>query len=171
MNWFTVKVKYTKQTEDGRFQRVTEPYLIDAASFTDAEARIYKEVGEYIRGEFLITGISKTEFADIFYYEDSEDWYKCKVSYVSYDPDSEKEKKITNNFLVTAKNVKEAFDRIKESLSDMTVSFEIPSIMLTSIVEVIPYDGESEASMEKEQVVHELDTEAVVSFKDESEEE
>lgn len=139
-NWFTVKVKYTKQLEDGRLKRVTEPYLVDSVSFTDAEARIYEEVGQSVQGEFLITGISKTEYADIFYYDDSDVWYKCKLTYVSIDGDEGKEKKITSNFLVTANNVREAYDRIHESLSDMTVSFEVPSITITPIVEVLPYN-------------------------------
>ncbi|HLW29668.1 MAG TPA: DUF4494 domain-containing protein [Brumimicrobium sp.] len=139
-NWFTVKVKYTKQLEDGRLKRVTEPYLVDSVSFTDAEARIYEEVGQSVQGEFLITGISKTDYADIFYYDDSDIWYKCKLTYVSIDGDEGKEKKISSNFLVTASNVKEAYERIQESLSDMTVTFEIPSIMLTPIVEVLPYN-------------------------------
>lgn len=91
--WFTVKVKYTKQLEDGRLKRVTEPYLVDAVSFTDAEARIYEEIGSSVQGEFSITGISKTDFADIFYYEDAEDWYKCKLTYISVDADSGKEKR------------------------------------------------------------------------------
>jgi len=139
-NWFTVKVKYTKQLEDGRLKRVTEPYLVDSVSFTDAEARIHEEIGQNIQTEFIVTGISKTEFADIFYYEDSEDWYKCKLTYVTIDGDEGKEKKITSNFLVTAANVKQAYERIQESLSDMTVTFEVPSIMLTPIVEVLPYN-------------------------------
>ncbi|RFC54564.1 DUF4494 domain-containing protein [Brumimicrobium aurantiacum] len=146
-NWFTVKVKYTKQLEDGRLKRVTEPYLVDSVSFTDAEARIYEEVGQNVTGEFLITGITKTEYADIFYYEDSDDWYKCKLTYVSIDGDEGKEKKITSNFLVTASSVKEAFERIKESLSDMTVTFEVPAISLTSIVEVLPYNPDMDVEI------------------------
>lgn len=139
--WFTVKVKYIKQLEDGRLKSVTEPYLVDAVNFTEAEKRIYHEVGQYVReGGFSIKGISKTEFADIFYYEDSDVWYKCKLTYISIDADEGKEKKITSNFLVTATSVKEAFERIHESLSDMTVEFEIPSIMVTPIVDVLPYD-------------------------------
>lgn len=147
--WFTIKVKYTKQLEDGRLKRVTEPYVIDSVSFTDAEARIYEEVGQYITGEFLIKGISKVDFADVFYYEDSDDWYKCKLTYVSVDADEGKEKKISSNLLVTANSVKEAYERVKESLSDMTVSFELPSITLTNIVDVIPYDPESKTGQER----------------------
>ncbi len=170
-SWFTIKVKYTKQLEDGRLKRVTEPYLVDAISFTDAEARIYEEVGTNIKGEFLITGISKTDYADIFYYEDADDWYKCKLTYVSVDADSGKEKKVSNNFLVTASSVKEAYERIKESLSDMTVTFEVPSIMLSPIVEVLPYNPDldveiSRRPMEETDAGHEEED----SFEDVSEE-
>ncbi len=154
-SWFTIKVKYTKQLEDGRLKRVTEPYLVDAVSFTDAEARIYEEVGTNIQGEFLITGISKTDYADIFYYEDADDWYKCKLTYVSVDADSGKEKKVSNNFLVTAATVREAYDRIKESLSDMTVSFEIPSIALSPIVEVMPYDPDLDVEIDRRPMTEE----------------
>jgi hypothetical protein len=145
--WYTVKVKYTKQLEDGRLKRVTEPYLVDAQSFTDAEARIYYELGSSVQGEFLVTGITKTDFADIFHYDDADDWYKCKLTYVTMDADSGKEKQVSNNFLVSAHNVKDAFERIHESMSDMLVSFEIPSIMLSPIVEIFPYDSELEKVM------------------------
>lgn len=147
--WFTIKVKYIKQLEDGRLQSVTEPYLVDSVSFTDAEARIYEEVGQYVRGDFIIKGISRVDYADVFYYDDSDDWYKCKLTYVSIDADEGKEKKINSNFLVTASSVMEAYERIKESLSDMTVSFEVPSIMLTPIVDVIPYDPASSTVPER----------------------
>lgn len=138
-NWYTVKVKFTKEFQDGTLKRVTEPYLVSSLSFTEAEARIYQEVGEFVRGEFLVTSISKTDFADIFHYDDAEDWYKCKVSYVTEDADSGKEKKVNNNFLVSAHNLKEAYERIEESLKGLMVTYEIPMISLTPIVEIFPY--------------------------------
>ena len=150
--WFTVKVKYTKQLEDGRLKRVTEPYLVDAVSFTDAEARIYEEIGSSVQGEFSITGISKTDFADIFYYEDAEDWYKCKLTYISVDADSGKEKKVSHNYLVTAHNLKQAYERIQESMSEMLVSYEVPAIMLTPIVEVLPYNPDFDAPVIDQEV-------------------
>jgi hypothetical protein len=140
-SWHTVKVKYTKQFTDGTLKRVTEPYLVNSISFTDAEARIHQEVGEFVRGEFMVTSISKTDFADIFHYDDAEVWYKCKVAYVSEDADSGKEKKINNNFLVTAHNIKEAYDRIEESLKGLMVSYEISVIQVTPLLEIFPYQA------------------------------
>ena len=138
-NWFTVKVKYTKQLDNGALKRVSEPYLLAAMTFTDAEARIYEELGKIIRGEFNVVGITRTEIHDIFAYDDVDLWYKVKIKYESADADSEKAKKVTQNFLVSANSVKEAYERIKESLSTLLVDFEIPSIMVSPIVEIFPY--------------------------------
>ncbi|MFT5861247.1 MAG: hypothetical protein ACI865_003369 [Flavobacteriaceae bacterium] len=141
-NWFTVKVKYTKQLDNGALKRVSEPYLLAAMTFTDAEARIYEELGAVIRGEFNVVGIAKTEIHDIFAYDDADVWYKCKVRYDNLDADTEKTKKVTQNFLVSASSVKEAYERIEESLSTMMVDFEIPSIMVSPIVEIFPFTEE-----------------------------
>lgn len=138
-NWFTVKVKYTKQMDNGALKRVSEPYLLAAMTFTDAEARIYEELGAIIRGEFNVVGIMRTEIHDIFAYDDADVWYKCKVVYEAADADSEKAKKVTQNFLVSAGSVREAYDRIKESLSTLMVDFQIPSIIVSPIVEIFPY--------------------------------
>ncbi len=151
-NWYTVKVKYTKEFKDGTLKRVTEPYLVNAISFTEAEARINEEVGEFTRGEFLVTAVTKTDFADIFQYDDTDIWFKCKVSYVSEDADSGKEKKINNNFLVSAQNARDAYDRIEESLKGLMVTYEIPNIAKTSIVEIFPYKAmEAADSSEKQE--------------------
>jgi hypothetical protein len=141
-NWFTVKVKYTKQLENGAFKRVSEPYLLAAMTFTDAEARIYEELGAIIRGEFTVTNIARTDYHDIFQYEDSDTWYKCKISFESATEDSDKAKKVSQNFLVGAHSVKEAYDRMHESLSTMLVDFLIPSIIVSPIVDIFPYTEE-----------------------------
>ena len=138
-NWFTVKVKYTKQLDNGALKRVSEPYLLAAMTFTDAEARIYEELGAVIRGEFAVTGIARTEIHDIFAYDDADVWYKAKVKYENFDADSEKAKKVTQNFLISAHSVKEAYERLQESLQGLMVDFEIPSIIVSPIVEIFPF--------------------------------
>lgn len=137
-NWFTVKVKYTKQLENGTFKRVSEPYLLSAQTFTDAEARIYEELGAIIRGEFDVVSISRTELHDIFAYDDASTWWKCKVTYESVEHDSEKTKKVSQTFLVSAETAKEAYERIQESLSTLMVDFNIPSIIFSPIVDIFP---------------------------------
>ena len=148
-NWFTVKVKYTKQLDNGQFKRVSEPYLLAAMTFTDAEARIYEELGSIIKGEFNVIGITRTEIHDIFAYDDADVWYKVKITYDSEAADDEKAKKVAQNFLVSAHSVKDAFDRIKESLSTLMVDFQIPSIIVSPIVEIFPYTENLDREIEK----------------------
>ena len=135
-NWFTVKVRYTKQLDNGALKRVSEPYLLSAMTFTDAEASIYEELGAVIRGEFNVTGISRTELNDIFAYDDTGVWYKCKVVYDNLDADTETTKKVSQNFLVEASSVKEAYERLTDNLKGMLVAFQIPSVMVSPIVEI-----------------------------------
>jgi hypothetical protein len=143
-NWFTVKVKYTKQLDNGALKRVSEPYLLAAMTFTDAEARIYEELGSLIRGEFQVTAVSRTEIHDIFPYDDSDIWYKVRIKYDNFDADSEKSKKVVQNFLVSSNSVKEATERIHESLNNMLVDFEITSCQVSPIVEIFPFRSERE---------------------------
>lgn len=138
-NWMLVKVKYTKQQEDGGLKRVTEPYLLAAMSFTDAETRIYEELGEIIRGEFNVVSIARQEIHDIFACDDSDVWYAAKIKYDSMDDDSGNSKKVTQNFLVAADSIKDAHIKINKELGTLLVDFEITSLVKSPIVEIFPY--------------------------------
>jgi len=142
--WFECKVKYEKIDEaTGKDKKVNEPYLVDAVSFTEAEARISEQLQSMISGEFSITNIKRVNYTDVFNFEVGDRWYKCKVSYVDVDEASGKEKKTSNYMLVLADNVDHAYERLHESLSEMIVPFEVPSISESPIIDIFPYfDGE-----------------------------
>lgn len=139
---FTVKVRYTKQLDNGAFKRVTEPYVLAAMTFTDAEARIYEELGNIIRGEFTVVSITRTELQDIFMYDGYDVFYKATISFESYDDDSEKKKKQKMNFLVTADSVKDANEKIRESLSGWLADYTIDAVAVTTIVDFFPFSEE-----------------------------
>jgi len=153
--WYLVVVNYTKEFNDGTLKRVDEHYLLNANSFTDAEARIFEEVGEKIRGEFMVKSIKCKNYADLFAYEDTEPWFDIKLQYITEDADSGREKKITQKLLVQANNVKEAYERTEESMKNIMVSFSIPEIKVSKIEDVYIGAGYQE-SMDleaKEEVV------------------
>lgn len=147
--WFTVKVKYSKTLENGSFKRVTEPYLLAADSFTDAEARVYEEVIEYIKNEASVVGIARTEFHDIFHYEDSSHWFKVKIVFETTEMDSDKVKKVTQNFLISANNVNEAYERIRENLKTLMIEFSVTNVDLSPIIDVFPPRDNSERTQVK----------------------
>jgi hypothetical protein len=137
--WFEVKVKYVKIDQDGREKKVSESYLIDAVSFTDAEARTIQQMQQIIRGEFHIDNIKKSNVIEIFPAESGEFWYKARIAIVTIDEKAGKEKKVNNYFLVAADDFKEAYQRLEEGLSYILVPYHTTSMALSPIVDVFPY--------------------------------
>ncbi len=142
--WFICKVKYQKQDEQGNTKSISEQYLVDALSFTEAEARMYEKLGSVIPGEFYINNISKSNITDVFPYEDSDVWHKCKMTYALEVEGSGKEKKVTNYVLLTAPDAKTAYDRVYESLNNMLVTFRVPEVAESPIVEVFPHESQEQ---------------------------
>ena len=99
-NWFECKVKYEKTLETGTQKKVTEAYLVDAMTFTDAEARIIEEMTPFISGEFEVTAVKKARISELFQDPDGDKWYRCKVMFITLDEKSGLEKKSASTMLV-----------------------------------------------------------------------
>ena len=69
--WFECKIQYEKTIENGMTKKVTEPYLVDALSFTEAEARITEEITPFMTGEFTVSDIKRANYSELFYSEDT----------------------------------------------------------------------------------------------------
>lgn len=136
--WFECKFKYNREDQNGGFTTVTEVYLIDAVSFTDAEARVYDEIGSNFR-EFVLLTVSKYRVHELVINEEGLTWYKCKVAITSLDEKAGKEKKLKQMILVNGNNVREAYDRVEDLFSDSTSDYQILEIITTNIVEILPY--------------------------------
>jgi hypothetical protein len=137
--WFECTAKYSKMGEDGREKKVSETYLLDAVSFTEAETRIYKELVSMVSGEFTVTRISKTKLAEIIPSEAGDRWYKAKVTFITFDEESGKEKRVSQFVLVYSDNVRNAYDQVIEAMKGMMADFEIGGITESPIVDVFPY--------------------------------
>ncbi len=139
-NWFETKLRYVKIDNDGRERKVTESYLVDAVSFTDAESRITEQAQQLVRGgEFQVKDIKESNVCEIFPHETGEWWYKAKISLTTIDEVAGREKKINQYFLVAADDLKQALERLEEGLSYILVPFMVTSIVLTTICDVFPY--------------------------------
>ena len=64
-SYFEVGVRYYKTMEDGVIRKVTENYLLDAISFTEAEKRATEEMKDYISGEFRVVTEKITNIAEV----------------------------------------------------------------------------------------------------------
>ena len=136
MQWFECKVKYDKTLETGAVKTVTEPYMVDALSFTEAEARITEEMQPYISGEFTVSAVRRVNLSDIFYNESGDRWYKVKTNFITIDEKTAVEKKTASFQLVQASEFKEALDVFMEGMKDTMADFEIASITETMLMDV-----------------------------------
>lgn len=149
--WFEVQVKYEKIAGDGSHRMVTEPYLIDAVSFTDCESRIHKELEPYISGEFTVSVEKIAKYSEVIPNDDGDRWFKCKIAFISIDEEKGVEKRSKTDMLVQANTVKEAYENVELALSDTISDFEIPSVQESPIMDVFTYFSEEESSENKEE--------------------
>ena len=139
--WFESKVKYKKVLESGSEQMVTENFLLDAVSFTDAETRMIRKMQEMVKGgEFMVVDIKKSKIAEIFSFDDGEWWYKVTVNMVTVDEEAGREKKLRAYYLIMADNINEALKRLDESLSYLVIPYVVTAIAVSTIVDVFPYE-------------------------------
>lgn len=144
--WFECKVKYEKMGNDGKEKMVSEPYLIDAVSFTDAESRIQKELEPYITGEFFVSTIKIANYSELIPDENGDRWFKCKVTFVSLDEEKGIERRSSTYMLVQANNIKEAYENTQKALSDTISDFEITSIQESPLMDIFNYSKDKEVN-------------------------
>ena len=149
-NWFECKIKYDKTLENGVSKPVTEPYLVDALSITEAEARIIEEMTPYLSGEFTVSDIKRAKYSELFFAEDTsaDRWFKCKLTFITLDEKSGAEKKTSTNVLVQASDLREAVKKLDEGMKDSMADYIISSIAETAIMDVYPYSAEPDVKPE-----------------------
>ena len=151
-NWFECKVKYQKVDENGKQKGVSELYMVDAVSFTDAESRITKELEDYAGlGEFIVASIKTTNYAEIIPNESGDRWFKCKAVFISFDEKTNKERRTSSNMLVQATDVKDAYEVLSKALSTSISDFTIPMVQESSIMDIfgILHDFDKEPTEEE----------------------
>lgn len=143
--YFLVKVSYESMTPSGSMKKVRESYVIDAVSFTEAEARTIGELQPKIDRELVVDAMSKVSFSGIIR-TGRERWYKAKLNYITIDEKSGKEKRKATFMLVEADSVEEA-NKIIVGFMGMAISqeYEIDTIGDYKIEEVFDYTQEKES--------------------------
>lgn len=135
-NWFECKVRYDKLQENGSVKKVNEPYLVDALSFTEAEARIIEEQTPFISGDFSVAAVKRTRISEIFFDDSADRWYLVKVAFIQIDEKSGVEKKSVSQMLVQASDFKGALDNFEEGMKGTMADYEIQAISETPLMDV-----------------------------------
>ena len=149
--WFTCKIRYEKVMENGIDKKVTESYLVDALSFTEAEARIIGELTPIISGEFTVSDIKRANYSELFPSEEeaADRWFKCKLVYITLDDKSGYEKKAASYVLVQAASTEDATKKLHEGMKGTLADYRIGSVVETTLMDVFPYHLEEETDETK----------------------
>ena len=139
--WFEAKVRYEKVMEDGLQKKVTELYVIDALSYSEAETRIMDEMSSYISGEFEVADLKKAAYKEVFFSDKGNDdrWYKARLQFITIDEKTEKEKRSAVTYLVQAATLDSAVKNINEVMNGTMIDYEKSNIAETKVVDVFEY--------------------------------
>ena len=139
--WFECKVRFDKTMETGLLKKVTETYMVDALSFTEAERRFIEEMTPYISGEFTVTDIKRSRLSDLFESQDAaaDRWFKAKVAYITLDETSGAEKRTNQFILVQATDFRDAVKNLDRGMEGTLGDWVIVSITETAIMDVFHY--------------------------------
>lgn len=137
--WIEVKVRYDKMTDSGKTVKVTDPYLVDAVSCTEAEARVVEEISSFVSGDFNVLNVGKTKISEIFWDETGDRFYKVKVNFITIDEKSGVEKRKASFILVQASTFADALANFNKGMKGTMADYEIEAIAETKIVDVYCY--------------------------------
>ena len=139
--WFECKVRYDKTMETGLLKKVTETYVVEALSFTEAERRFIEEMRPLISGEFIVTDIKRAKLTELFESIDAaaDRWFKAKVAYITLDEVSGAEKRTNQTMLVQATDFRAAVKELDKGMEGTLGDWVIVSIAETLIMDVFHY--------------------------------
>lgn len=142
--WFECKIKYELAMDNGVMKKFNEPYLVDALNFTEAERRIIEEIAPFMTGEFQVSDIKRARYAEIFETSDesADRWFKAKLTFVTLDEKSGKEKKSSHNVLVQCSDLRDAVKRLDEGMKGSMMDYVISSMTETMLMGVFHYKAD-----------------------------
>ena len=147
-DWFECKVRYDKTLETGLLKKVTESYLVDALSFTEAEERFLQEIEPMMSGEYSVSDIKRAKISELFEGIDTTDdkWYKAKVAYIAYDEKKGVEKRTNQIMLIQAKDLRVAVQNLDKGMQGTMGDWDIISIAETPIMDIFKFTADGKAS-------------------------
>lgn len=150
--WFVCKIRYEKTMENGVIKKVTEAYLVDALSYTEAEARIIEEITPYISGEFTVTDIKRSNYSELFSSneEAADRWFEGRLEFITLDEKSGAEKKTKTTVLVEAADLRDAMKKLDEGMKGTMADYNAVSLKETALMDVYPYDPEKAPEGQKD---------------------
>ena len=136
--YYEVKIQYQKTLEDGKEKKVTEQYVVEALTFTEAESRIIEEMPPCVSGDFDVVSEKIAPYNEILISDRINDdkWFISKVSLITIDEKTSKENKTSQRLLVQADTSQTALEYTKKLFDSSMTEFSIDAVKDTPTLEV-----------------------------------
>ena len=146
--WFETDIRYRKTQSDGTEKAVTEKYVVDALSFTEAESAIIEEMSVYISDEFKVKSVTQAPYNEVFFSDKDDDdkWYKAKLQFITIDDKTEKEKRTNVTYLIQAKSMARALHNIDEAMGKTMIDYDVVGLNETKIFDVFEHKAKEVAT-------------------------
>ena len=150
--YFECVVKFEKTMENGLVKKVSEPYIVDALSFTEAEKRFMEYIEPFMSGEYEVKAVKRANYSEIVSAtdEDADKWFKAKVAFITLDEKTGVEKKSSQNMLVQASDLRDAVKRLDKHMEGTLADYEISAVAETAIMDVYFYTAEEKQEFEED---------------------
>lgn len=139
--WYECKIQYLKTTDDGKEKNVTEIYVVDALSFSEAEARFVEAMKPYISGDSKVIAIAIARYDEIFFSGDENDdrFFRAKVQFATVDSTG-RDKNTTVYYLVQARDIETARRNVTAQLEGLMTGFSITGLNETQIIDIFEHE-------------------------------
>lgn len=136
-------VKYERAAENGLLKKVTERYIVEALNFSEAEHRLMEEVGCFASGDLQVADMKRVQYMEVFETTDesADKFFKVKISIITLDEESGKERRTAASLLVQASDIPNALERMRESMKGYLLDFDIVNVADTKIMDVYHYQA------------------------------
>lgn len=140
-NYFKGKISFAEIDEKGNNKKISEEYLINAFSYTEAETLIAIKAESECYGELSSTTITKNNTDEVLFSGDLEapKWYKAVVKYSDIDEEGEKHN-YALNVMVYASDIDSAIAYMRYTFYE--IGHTIVAVSETKIVGIINNEKE-----------------------------
>ena len=141
--WFECSVGIDQRQEDGTTKSVTQKYLVDALSFTEAEERIIEEMKPFTCGGIDVSAVKKVNITELF--ENTADiadtWFRLKCVSIEVDEKTGEDKEKPFVVMVQSSCCYNSIQDFEEKMKESMMDYRIVEVKETKILDVYKYKG------------------------------
>lgn len=139
MRLYECGVRLYKIQPNGQPKKVTELYLVDALTFTEAEARIIEKVKGEVSEDVEVISLKITNYSEVVTGNGDADerdrWFRVKVNYYPESANGAP-KKVPSYYILNADSMDDAHKVLADFLRGTVTDYDVATLDETRVIDV-----------------------------------